>query len=350
MNILRIYPILPPRPGGMEKHIFRLTEEQRKLGHNVTVAFNHGEATAPSDIRVLPFFNLLRIQPQVLFDLVFYFFLLIKIVQQRQCFDVVHVHGDWSAFFCAQLVAKLTKSKLVGSFHGVARYGKWRGVYRLAFKRYSMIYATGTQETAYFNSFNEVPVRWQHSGIDPVFFDTVVDRVRSYDVISVGSFVPIKNFDLIVKIAFLMPNAKFIMIGDGLQKNLIEATCRSQAISNITFVGHLTPSEVAQQLRNARIFLSTSFAEGTPTALLEAMACGLAVVTSKSNDYDELIKPGKNGYIIEGFQANCYVKRIQELLDDESLLLKISRRNTEQAISYGWPEVAKRITEWMTAL
>jgi len=70
----------------------------------------------------------------------------------------------------------------------------------------------------------------------------------------------------------------------------------------------------------------------------------------KSNDYDGLIKPAKNGYIIEGFLANSYVERIQELIDNESLLLEISRRNTEQAISYGWPEVAKRITEWMTTL
>lgn len=351
MNILRIYPFLPPLPGGMEKHILRLTEEQRKLGHTVTVAFNQGDATAVTDIRVLPSFNLRSVKPQALRDLVFYFFLLIKLVQQRQCFDVVHAHGDWSSFFWGRLVAWITKShQLVGSFHGVVRRGRWNGLYRLALQGYSMIYATGAQDAAYLNTLSQVLVRWQHSGIDAQFLKREHNQERSFDVVSVGSFVPVKNFDLIVEIAFLMPKATFLLIGDGSQKSLIEANCRNRAMSNVTFLGHLSPTEVAQQLRSAKIFLTTSFAEGTPTALLEAMACGLTVITSKSNDYGELIKPSKNGYVIEGFQADSYVERIQEFLDNESLLFEVSRRNTEQAMFYGWPEVTKRITEWMTTL
>jgi len=145
-------------------------------------------------------------------------------VQKRQCFDVVHVHGDWSAFLLGRLVAWITKShKLVGGFHGVARRGKLSGLYRYVLKGYSIIYATGAHDAAYFNSLNELPVHWQHSGIDAGFFDRSVNQYRYFDVVSVGSFVPIKNFDLIVEIAFLMPNAKFLLIGDGPQKSLIEA-------------------------------------------------------------------------------------------------------------------------------
>lgn len=55
----------------------------------------------------------------------------------------------------------------------------------------------------------------------------------------------------------------------------------------IKFNGHLASDEVAQQLRSTRIFITTSFAGGTLTALLKAMACVLAVETSKSNAYVE---------------------------------------------------------------
>jgi hypothetical protein len=53
----------------------------------------------------------------------------------------------------------------------------------------------------------------------------------------------------------------------------------------IKFIGHLASDEVAQQLRSARIFITTSFAEGALTALLKTGLCILAVETSKSNAY-----------------------------------------------------------------
>lgn len=350
MRILRIYPFLPPLPGGMEKHIRLLTKEQRRLGCEVIVSFNQGQATAPDDIHVLPSFNLRRVKPQALRDLIFYFFLFIKVAVQGLRFDVVHVHGDWSAFLFGRMVACISRSKkLVGSLHGVAGCGIWSGLYRFVLKGYTLVYATGARDALYFGSLTESPVRWQHSGIDAVFFGPVEERKRSFDVVTVGSFVPIKNFALIVDIALAMPHLRFLLIGDGPQKGVIEADCLRRGISNITFAGQLPSVKVAKQLRDARIFLLTSFAEGTPTALLEAMACGLAVVTSRSNDYEDLIKPGQNGYVVEGFQGESYVRRIRELLDDENLLREISHRNSEQAIRYGWPEVAKRITEWMRA-
>ena len=352
MRILRIYPFLPPLPGGMEKHVLRLTEEQRRLGYEVSIAFNRGQTSSSNDIRVLSSVNLRNIRPQALRDLLFYLFLILEIMVRRSRFEIVHVHGDWSAFLFGRLVARITSSrKLVGSLHGAARQGIWSTMYRLILNGYSMVYATGSREAMYLGSLTGQPVHWQHSGIDKIPFDkdTSEARDRSIDVVSVGSFVPNKNCELVVEIACAMPNVTFLVIGDGPRKDVIDAHCRNRGISNMTFVGHLPPADVAQHMRNARIYLHTSFSEGTPTALLEAMACGLAVITSKSNDYDGLIQPEENGFVIEGFEVEPYVRRIQELLDDKKRLHEISCRNSEQAVRYGWADIAKRITEWSVA-
>ncbi|MBZ0159115.1 glycosyltransferase family 4 protein [Candidatus Methylomirabilis sp.] len=335
----------------MEKHILHLTEEQRRLGCEVIVAFNRGQATSLNDIRVLPWVNLRRMRPQAARDLFFYFVLLLKISSQRLHFDVVHVHGDWSALLFGRLLARVTRSQnSVGSLHGAARRGLWSTMYRFVLKGYAMVYTTGAWDAMYLGSLTRQPVRWQHSGIEKVFFDKdqSEERDRFIDVVSVGSFVPGKNYELVVEIAFAMPNVKFVLIGDGPQKCVIEALCRSRGLSNITFAGNLLPADVAQQMRSSRIYLHTSFSEGTPTALLEAMACGLAVITSNSNDYRNLIRPEQTGFVIESFQAESYVRRIRELLDDENRLHEISDRNSKQAVRYGWPDVAKRITEWST--
>ncbi|MBZ0160457.1 glycosyltransferase family 4 protein [Candidatus Methylomirabilis sp.] len=333
----------------MEKHVLRLTEEQRRLGHEVTIAFNSGQASSLNDIRVLPWVNLRTIRPQAVRDLCFYSHLISKISAQGSRFDIVHVHGDWSAFLFGRLVARAASARtLIGSLHGAARQGKWRAMYRFALNGYSMVYATGSREAQYIGSLTGRPVRWQHSGIDAVLFTNDISETpnRTIDVVSAGSFVPCKNYELVVEVACAMPNVTFLLIGDGPRRCAIEAQCRRRGISNITFAGHLPPADVAQQLRHARIYLQTSLSEGTPTALLEGMACGLAVITSQSNDYEELIQPGQNGFVIEGFRAEPYVRRIQELLGNENRLHEIARRNSKQALRYGWSDVAKRITEW----
>ena len=348
MRILRIYPFLPPLPGGMEKHILRLSEEQRKLGCEVTLAFNQGDSTDPSDLQVLRGINLRKVKPQFLRDLVFYGGLIWKLSKERRCFKIVHVHGDWSAFFLGLLVAIFVRAKKqVASVHGVARRGIWGVLYRFVFNNYDVVYATGALDAAYIRSLIEKPVFWQHSGIDADFIGLKVEQERSFDVITVGSFVPIKNLELVIKIAKRMPGYTFVLVGDGPQRADIEEACRRKGITNVTFTGQLAPVDVASTLRRARIFLSTSFSEGTPTALLEAMACGLAIVTSHSNNYDDILKPGQNGYVIEGFEARDYALKIRELLDDSSLLDEMRRCNTEQAMSYNWAAVAKQITERM---
>lgn len=53
---------------------------------------------------------------------------------------------------------------------------------------------------------------------------------------------------------------------------------------------------------------------------------------------------------LKDFELNIYEERIQYILEDNNLLCKIFRRNAEQAISYGWTEAEKHITEWKTTL
>jgi len=84
--------------------------------------------------------------------------------------------------------------------------------------------------------------------------------------------------------------------------HIITILGKGSADTIIIFIIHLVPAEVAHQLRNARNCLTTSFVEGTPAALLEAMACALVVVTSKSNVYDELIKAGKMDMSLKDFK------------------------------------------------
>lgn len=352
MRVLRIYPFLPPLPGGMEKHIQRLTQEQRLLGCDVTVVFNRGSETALGDLKVLPALNLRSIKPQPLRDLIFYLAVLVKIMLGSIRVDIVHIHGDWSAFLFGRVLGWAAGAHVMAaSVHGVVRKGRWAWVYKRILNGYTVVYCTGAGDATYLQHAGVAGAHWQNSGIDAEFFveKTVAnDKVAAAaDVACVANFFPVKNLALVIEIARAVPEVSFVLIGDGPQRSVLEAACLKDTLKNVRFTGRLSAQEISQQLNASRIFLSTSFSEGTPTALLEAMACGLPVVTSSSNDYRNLIAAGRNGYVIDNFDAMNYVKLLRELLADQPLLEDMSIRNRAEARRHAWPEVAKRITSWM---
>ena len=353
MHILRIYPFLPPLPGGMEKHIQRLTQEQRLLGCDVTVVFNRGGETSAGDLQVLQALNLRSIKPQPLRDLIFYLAVLSKIMSGGVRADIVHVHGDWSAFLFGRALGWAAGARvLAASVHGVVRKGRWAWVYKRVLDGYKIVYCTGAGDATYLQYAGVTGARWQNSGIDAEFFlekTAVNDVVTCADVACVANFFPVKNLALVIEIARALPEVNFVLIGDGPQRPALESVCLKDELKNVRFTGRLSAHEISQQLQASRVFLSTSISEGTPTALLEAMACGLPVVTSCSNDYRNLIAAGHNGFVIDNFAAKNYVKLLRELLTNQPLLVDISMRNKADSKRHAWPEVAMRITNWMRA-
>jgi glycosyltransferase involved in cell wall biosynthesis len=350
MRVLRVYPFLPPMPGGMEKHVLRLSQEQRLLGCDVAIMFNSGCKTAPSDLTVLPIFNLHCLKPQALRDFVFFLFALFKIYMWGIRADVVHIHGDWSAFLLGRLLGWAVGARvMVASVHGVVRKGRWATVYRRVLSGYAVVYCTGAGDAKYLYKEGVAAARWQNSGIDADFFNEArtTDTTLSANIVCVANFFPVKNLALVIEIAKSMPDMSFLLIGDGPERPKLEESCERDVLKNVRFAGNLSAGEISLHLRTSHVFLSTSFTEGTPTALLEAMACGLPIVTSCSNDYRELIQTGRNGYVIDNFDAKNYVRVLSDLLSNQRLLQEISVRNKLEARCHAWPKVAEKITNWM---
>ena len=337
----------------MEKHIQRLTQEQRLLGCDVTVVFNRGSETSPGDLQVLSALDLRSIKPQPLRDLIFYLAVLVKIMLGGVRADIVHVHGDWSAFLFGRVLGWAVGARvLAASVHGVVRKGRWAWIYKRVLDGYKVVYCTGAGDATYLLHAGVAGARWQNSGIDAEFFvekTAANDIVTAADVACVANFFPVKNLALVIEIARALPEVNFVLIGDGPQRPALESACLKDALKNVRFTGRLSAQEISQQLQASRVFLSTSFSEGTPTALLEAMACGLPVVTSCSNDYRGLITAGLNGFVIENFAAKSYAKLLRALLTNLPLLADISLRNKADSKRHAWPEVARRITHWMRA-
>jgi glycosyltransferase involved in cell wall biosynthesis len=355
MRIIRLYPTLPPYPGGAEQHVARLSEWQRKLGATVLVLYNHGDAATESDVQVGKGLPLYRLRPRALRDLVFYCCCAVRLYTLRHKADVVHVHGDWSAFLCGPLIALIVGANVrIASVHDHLRQGGfWDCVYRAALYAFDLSYSTGQREACRLTALLRRETPWITSGLHQVFQQTALETFApvvnpNYDVITVATMSRRKRLELVIAIAALLPHRRFWIVGDGPERERLLALAQQQATHNVTFCGHLEVTAVQRCYLGASVFLLTSITEGTPTVFLEAMACGLPVVTSASNDFQCLLEDHVTGYVLAGTDAADYARRIEQLLSDATLLAKIGSENRLRARRYFWPAIAERITAEMS--
>lgn len=85
---------------------------------------------------------------------------------------------------------------------------------------------------------------------------------------------------------------------------------------HVKLIKRIPPDEVLRQLQQADIFLLPSLSEGISNAVLEAMSCGVPVVTTDCGGMQEAIRDGQDGLIVSTWNAGAISKSIQNLLDN----------------------------------
>ena len=156
-------------------------------------------------------------------------------------------------------------------------------------------------------------------------------------VITVGRLVEQKGIDVLLaawaEAAAALPDWRLALVGDGpLSDELKEQARKLGVADSIDWVGHV--SDPFPYLRGARLFVMTSRFEGTPNALLEAMASGLpAVVSDASPGPCEMIGRGDDaaGLIVPVEDASATADAILHLARDEMLRRRFGLAARERA-------------------
>jgi glycosyltransferase involved in cell wall biosynthesis len=112
-------------------------------------------------------------------------------------------------------------------------------------------------------------------------------------------------------------------IGDGpLHDSLVRRAAALGVSDRVTFQGARTESEVLRELAAAELFVLPSVVaadgqmEGIPVALMEAMACGVPVVSTALSGIPELVRPGVTGVLVAPGDARALAEGLRSVLDD----------------------------------
>ena len=136
-------------------------------------------------------------------------------------------------------------------------------------------------------------------------------------IVAAGRLVEQKNHALFLRaaagLARLVPEAQFVIAGDGPLRGGLEEQARQMGIADrVQFTGERRDIDVL--LRAGSILWLTSRWEGMPNIVLEAMASGLPVIATDVGGTRELIRSGVDGFVVPEGDAGGFVRHSQELL------------------------------------
>ncbi len=126
--------------------------------------------------------------------------------------------------------------------------------------------------------------------------------------------------------------AKLVLVGDGPDRSECERLCRQLGIcDNVKFLGK--QDGLVEILNAADIFLIPSQSESFGLAALEAMACGLPVISSSVGGLPELVRHNETGYIAEIGDIDRMAKYTIDLLTNERKYKLFSSNARERAVT-----------------
>lgn len=151
-------------------------------------------------------------------------------------------------------------------------------------------------------------------------------------VLAVGRLVPAKGFDLLLDaFAELDRPARLVILGEGPLRPELERRSRALGIEARVRLAGFDPNPFRHMARCAVFVLSSRF-EGLPGALIQAMACGAAVVaTDCPAGPAEIVEDGVDGLLVPVGDQAALVARITALLDDRELRLRLGERARHSA-------------------
>ncbi|MBM2817898.1 MAG: cap, capsular polysaccharide biosynthsis protein [Parcubacteria group bacterium] len=133
----------------------------------------------------------------------------------------------------------------------------------------------------------------------------------------------ILGFEIMKELTRQYPKIGMVIIGDGKEKkNLERLVVKYSLQKNIIFEGW--QSDLISYYKTANVFLSTSLYEGYGLTIIEALASGCPVVSSDVGIASEVISEGESGFVCPVNDKNCFIRRIQEIMEIRGLKERLS--------------------------
>jgi glycosyltransferase involved in cell wall biosynthesis len=141
-------------------------------------------------------------------------------------------------------------------------------------------------------------------------------------VVNVGALVPHKGqkhlIDAMPMVLREVPDARLVIFGEGELRAALERQVRHLSLDKRVLLPGFR-EDVLSLVKSSDLFVMSSITEGLGSAVLDAMAMGLAVVGTRAGGIPEAVVPGVTGELVEPGEAQPLAEAIVKLLKDPAL-------------------------------
>ncbi|MDH4220065.1 MAG: glycosyltransferase [Candidatus Aminicenantes bacterium] len=264
------------------------------------------------------------------------FFLTIYVVLKHQC-HLIHAHWAIPAGLIGVLVGSLLKTPLVVTIHGsdfrigTTKVFVLKRILLYVCKKANHIICVSE---VFKRGIEKLGIRGEKISVFPMgvneaflrsLINQKVDRIgEHFTILSNRLLLPIYNVSLLIRaipeVLKEEPNAKFIIAGDGSEREKLEKQVNSLNInSSVQFLGWVMHEEMAKLLSQTDIYVSTSLGDGTSVSLLEAMASGAFPIVTDIPANREWISDGENGFLVPVDQEKSLAEKIVGAIRNQNL-------------------------------
>ena len=172
------------------------------------------------------------------------------------------------------------------------------------------------------------PAHWDkisvvHCGLDEGYREAPAQHFNAIRrFVCVGRLSPEKGqFVLIDALAELRRHgvdAELVLAGDGDLRSAIEHHCAQRGVADrVRITGWISGATVRQEIEGSRALVLSSFAEGLPVVLMEAMACARPVIATRIAGVPELVRDGQDGWLVAPGNAMELAAAMRQCLETD---------------------------------
>jgi glycosyltransferase involved in cell wall biosynthesis len=161
-------------------------------------------------------------------------------------------------------------------------------------------------------------------------------------LLTVSRLAPEKNVGFLADVIREIPEASLAIVGDGPTRPQLE---RCFAGSDSRFLGYLKGEELAAAYASADAFVYASETETMGNVVLEAMACGQAVVAPNAGGIPNLLSHGTTGFLYPPRDLPAAVRLTRALLAEEGLRARVGQAARQAIEQRNWEHSVGRVRE-----
>jgi len=159
------------------------------------------------------------------------------------------------------------------------------------------------------------------------FQDEKIQKRNEFTIINVNSFIPAKNQEVLIR-ALQYTDFNLVLIGQGSERQrLIELSKELKIEGKVEFIASIQNQELPKLYNQCHAYATVINIGGIGIGVIEAMACGLPIITSKLNNEPEPELLGFNNCAYVKNDAKDVAAKIKKLIDDKNYYQQLSQKS-----------------------